>query len=180
MTAAEPPPSPPPPERRSRWSYGKFPRVNRRTFIIIGGLVAAMVIVGVVLSITSASHGQRTTISDFAANVKFIKFEAGKQEIKVGESTTLVFNVQNSEDRVIDDAKVSVTVDPAAGNAYLSISNSTLDLPSMNMDARTGEIKVTITATGTPATEAIYIVRGTLFAEETKTDVREFQLTIKQ
>jgi hypothetical protein len=75
---------------------------------------------------------------------------------------------------------VVLTVEPTAGDNYLSISNTTTGLPAMNTDARTGETKVTITATGTPAKEAVYVVKGTIFAEDTKTDVREFQLTIKQ
>jgi hypothetical protein len=171
MTAG-PPPSPPP-GRRLPWPFGKFPRgLGGRKFIIIGGLVAVAVIVGVALAATSTQQGQRTTISEFAPDVKFIKFEPSKQEIKVGESTNIVFNVQNSEGRAIDDARVTVTVEPAAGDNYLSISNSTTDLPAMNTDARTGETKVTITATGAPAKEAVYVVKGTIFAEDTKTDVR--------
>jgi hypothetical protein len=41
-------------------------------------------------------------------------------------------------------------------------------------------MEVLITATGTPAIEAVYVVKGTILAEETKTDVREFRLTIRQ
>jgi hypothetical protein len=89
-------------------------------------------------------------------------------------------NVQNSEDRVIDDARVVITVEPEVGETYLSISNNTVDLPALHTGARTGEMEVSITATGTPATEAVYVVKGTVFAEGTKIDVREFRLTIRQ
>jgi hypothetical protein len=81
---------------------------------------------------------------------------------------------------VIDNAKVDVTVDPQVGNTYLSISNSTIGLPAMNTHARTGNIEVTINATGTPAKEAVYLIKGVLSTEGTRTDVREFQLTIRQ
>jgi hypothetical protein len=178
MIASGPPPRPPP--ERLPWPFGNFPRVERRTFVIIGSLVAVAVIVGAVLAIISAQQGERTTISEFAPKVNFITFEAEKQEIRVGESTSILYNVQNSEDRVIDDARVVLIVEPEAGQTYLSISNRTVDLPVLNKDGRTGEIKVTITATGTPATEAIYVVKGILSAEGTKTDAREFDLTVRQ
>jgi ABC-type antimicrobial peptide transport system permease subunit len=151
-----------------------------RTFIIIGSVIAVAVIVGAILAITSNQRSQRTTISEFAPKVNFIKFEPERQELRVRQNTSILFNVQNSEDRVINDSKVVVTLEPEVGKTYLSISNSTVDLPVLNTNGRTGEIKVTITATGTPAKEAVYVVRGTIFAEETKTDVREFQLTIRQ
>lgn len=182
MIAAEPPPLPPS-LPRSRWPFGKFPgtRKKRNFFIIIGGIVAVVVIVAAILAIISATRqGQQTTISEFAPDVKFIKFEAGKQVIRVGESTNISFNVENSENRVIDDAKVVVTVEPEVGYTYLSLSNSTIKLPVMNPDARTGEIVVTITATGTPAKEALYVIKGLVSTDGTGTDVRELQLTIQE
>jgi hypothetical protein len=81
---------------------------------------------------------------------------------------------------VINNSRVVITLEPEVGKTYLSISNSTIDLPVLNTNGRTGEIKITITAIGTPAKEAVYVVKGTLLAEETKTDVKEFQLTIRQ
>ncbi|HEU4824565.1 MAG TPA: hypothetical protein VFS97_14170 [Nitrososphaeraceae archaeon] len=81
---------------------------------------------------------------------------------------------------MIDNAKVVVTVEPEVGYTYLSISNSTIKLPVMNPNARTGDIEVTITATGTPAKEALYIIKGLVSTDGTATDVRELQLTIQQ
>jgi hypothetical protein len=174
--SAGPPPSPLP-RKRLPWPFDKI--LGDRRFMIIGGLVAVAVIAGVVIAVTAAQQ-EDTTISEFAPEVKFITFEANKQEIRVGESATVLLNVQNSEDRAIGGARVAVTVEPAAGNDYLSISNDTVELPAMNPDARTGEIKVTITATETPAEEAVYSVKGAVFAEDAKTDAREFRLTIRQ
>lgn len=180
MIAAEPPPLPPP-SARSGWPFRKFPIGRKKIFIIIGGIVVVAVIVAAILAIISAARqDQQTTISQFAPKVNFIEFEAIKQEIRVGESTSILFNVQNSEDRVIDDAKVVLTVEPEVGNTYLSISNSTIELPAMNTHARTGDIEITITANGTPAKEAVYVIKGVLSTEGTKTDIREFQLTIRQ
>jgi hypothetical protein len=108
-------------------------------------------------------------------------FEVDKQEIAVGESANILINVVNSEDKVIDDdARVVMTIEPYGYEPYLSISNSTIELPMfLGKDARTREIKVSITATGSPAKEAVYVVKGMVFVEETQSDVREFRLTIR-
>ena len=185
MIAAEPPPPPslPPSSERSPWPFGKFPGVKRKKiFIIIGGIVVAAVIIAAIVATISSSarQNQQTTIREFAPKVNFIKFDAGKHEIQVGQSTKIIFNVQNSEDRVINDAKVVITIDPEVGNNYISISNNTIKLPSMNTQARTGDIEVTLTATGTPAREALYVIKGVVSAEGTMTDVSEFRLTIRQ
>ena len=170
--SAEPPPSPP--GKRFPWPFDKL---RNRRIIIIGG-IAAIAIAAVVFAVTAQQES--TTTSEFAPDVKFVTFQADKQVVKVGESTTVLLNVQNSEGRAIDDARVIVTVEPAAGNSYLSISNNTVELPDMNPDARTGEIRIKITATGTPAEEAVYSVKGTVVAEDARADVRELQMTIKQ
>jgi hypothetical protein len=179
MITAEPP-SLPPPSARSPWPFGKFPSGRKKIFIIIGGIVIVAVILAAILAIISARQDRQTTISEFASKVNFIGFEAEKQELRVGESTNILFNVQNSEDRVIGDAKVDITIEPEVGTTYLSISNRTIELPAMNTHARTGDIEVTITATGTPAREAVYVINGILSAEGRRTDVREFELTIRQ
>lgn len=46
-------------------------------------------------------------------------------------------------------------------------------------DARTGEIKVSVTAIGSTAKVAVYVLKG-IFVEQTQSDVREFRLTIHQ
>jgi hypothetical protein len=114
-------------------------------------------------------------------NVKFITFEVDKQEITVGESTNVLINVQSSEDVVIDNAKVAVTIEPSGYEPYLSISNSPIELPVfLGKDARTGEVKVSITAAAAPAKEAVYVVKGIVFVNDVQTDVKEFPLTIRQ
>ena len=170
----------PPPKPGSRWPFGKLPSWAGRKTIIIGAAAAVAVAIGAALAVTSAQQDRDTTISELAPDVHFVAFEAEKEEMRVGESASIMFNVQNSEGRTIDGARVDITVEPEAGNTYLSISNRTVELPALHMDARTGEIDVSITATGTPATEAVYVVKGTIVAEDTKTDVREFRLTVRQ
>lgn len=117
-----------------------------------------------------------------AANVKFMTFEVDKQEIAVGESTNVLINVQSSEDKVIDDAKVVMTIEPSGYEPYVSISNSPMQLPPvfLGKDARTGEVKVSITATASPAKEAVYLVKGMVFVNDAQTDIKEFPLTIRQ
>jgi hypothetical protein len=170
----------PPPSSGPRWPFVKFPSWAGKRIFILGIAVAAAVAIGAALAITSAQQDRDTTISKLAPDVQFIAFGADRQEVRVGESAGVIFNVQNAEGRNIDGARVDITVEPAAGNTYLSISNKTVELPALHTDARTGEVEVSITATGTPAAEAVYVVKGTIVAEDTKTDVREFRLTIRQ
>ena len=116
-----------------------------------------------------------------APNVKFMTFEVDKQEITVGESTNVLINVQSSEDIVIDNAKAVVTIEPSGYEPYLSINNSPIQLPVfLGKDARTGEVKVSITAIDSPAKEAVYMVKGTVFVNDAQTDIKEFPLTIRQ
>jgi hypothetical protein len=116
-----------------------------------------------------------------APNVKFMRFEVDKQEITVGESTTILINVQSSEDIVIDNAKVVVTIESSGYEPFLSINNSPIQLPVfLGKDARTGEVKVSITATASPAKEAVYLVKGIVFVNDAQTDIKEFPLTVRQ
>jgi hypothetical protein len=108
-------------------------------------------------------------------------FEVDKQEITVGESTTILINVQSSEDIVIDNAKVVVTIETSGYEPFLSINNSPIQLPVfLGKDARTGEVKVSITATASPAKEAVYLVKGIVFVNDAQTDIKEFPLTVRQ
>ncbi len=116
-----------------------------------------------------------------ALNVKFMTFEVDKQEIAVGESANVLINVQSSEDKVIDDAKVVMTLEPSGYEPYVSISNSPIQLPVfLGKDARTGEFNVSITATASPAKEAVYVVKAMVFVNDVQTDIKEFPLTIRE
>jgi hypothetical protein len=116
-----------------------------------------------------------------ALNVKFTEFTPEKTDIKVGESTKVVFNVQNLEERSINGSKVMIVIEPSGYQPYLSISNPIVELPVMQgKDARTGQIQIVITATSSPAKEAVYTVKGVLLADGKQTDVRDFDLKISQ
>ena len=116
-----------------------------------------------------------------APNVKFTEFMPDRTDIKVGESSKIVFNVQNQENRSINGSRVLIGIEPAGYQPYLSISNPSIALPVMQgKDARTGEIEATITATSAPAKEATYTVKGVLMVDGQKTDERDFDLTIRQ
>lgn len=116
-----------------------------------------------------------------APNVKFTEFTPDRIDIRVGEATKIVFNVQNLESRSITDAKVVTVVEPSGFQPYLSIDRPTIELPDLqSRDARTGEMQITITAASSPAREAVYTVKGVLFAEGVQSDVSEFQLRIRE
>lgn len=163
----------------SRPPSEKSPKNRKKIFILLA-IVAIATMATVIMGqfvVQQQQHQQNQEVPD----VKFMTFEVDKQEIAVGESTNVLINVRNSEDKVIDDAKVVMTIEPPGYEPYVSISNSPLQLPVfLGKDARTGEVNFSITATGSPAKEAVYVVKGTVFVNDAQTDIKEFPLTIRQ
>ena len=163
----------------SRPPSEKSPKNRKKIFILLA-IVAIATMATVIMgqfAVQQQQHQQNQEVPD----VKFMTFEVDKQEIAVGESTNVLINVRNSEDKLIDDAKVVMTIEPSGYEPYLSISNSPIQLPVfLGKDARTGEVKVSITATASPAKEALYVVKGMVFVKDTQTDIKEFPLTIRQ
>jgi hypothetical protein len=155
-------------------------RKKKKIFILVAIVTIAIIATAIIIGQLSLQQ-QQQHLNPKAPNVKFMAFEVDKQEIVVGESTNILINVRNSEDKVIDDARVIVTIEPSGYEPYLSISNSTIQLPIfLGKDARTGEVKDSITATASPAKEAVYIVKVMVFVNDTQTDIKEFRLTIHQ
>ena len=114
-------------------------------------------------------------------NVKFTEFTPDKRDIRVGESTKILFNVQNLEMRPITDGQVIIVIEPSGYQSYLTIQNQTVQLPDLHSrDARTGQMEVVISAASAPAKEAVYTVKGVLLIEGSQSDVREFELRIRQ
>ena len=163
----------------SRPPSEKSPKNRKKIFILLA-IVAIATMATVIMgqfAVQQQQHQQNQEVPD----VKFMTFEVDKQEIAVGESTNVLINVRNSEDKVIDDSKVVMTIEPSGYEPYVSISNSPLQLPVfLGKDARTGEVNFSITATGSPAKEAVYVVKGTVFVNDAQTDIKEFPLTIRQ
>src|ERR687893_453951 len=157
----------------------KNTKTKKKIFIAVAIVTAATLASAVIIG--QFFIQQQNQQNPEAPNVKFMTFEVDKQEITVGESTNLLINVQSSEDIVIDNAKAVVTIEPSGYEPYLSINNSPIQLPVfLGKDARTGEVKVSITATDSPAKEAVYVVKGTVFVNDAQTDIKEFPLTIRQ
>ena len=91
-----------------------------------------------------------------APNVKFTEFTPDRRDISVGESTKILFNVQNLEMRPIIDGQVIIVIEPSGYQSYLIIQNRTVHLSYLqSRDARTGQMEVVISAVGAPAKEAI-------------------------
>jgi hypothetical protein len=58
------------------------------------------------------------------------------------------------------------TIEPSSYEPFLSRSNSTIEIPVfLGKDARTEEIKVSVTATRSSAKEAVYVLKGLVFVE---------------
>lgn len=157
----------------------KNTKKKKKIFIAVAIVTAATLASAVIIG--QFFIQQQNQQNPEAPNVKFMTFEVDKQEITVGESTNVLINVQSSEDILIDNAKAVVTIEPSGYEPYLSINNSPIQLPVfLGKDARTGEVKVSITATASPAKEAVYVVKGTVFVNDAQTDIKEFPLTIRQ
>jgi hypothetical protein len=168
-----------PPRLSSRSPPEKSPKNRKKIFILVA--IVAITIISVAIIIGQFFVQQQHQQDPEAPNVKFMTFEVDKQEIAVGESTNVLVNVRNSEDKVIDNAKVVMTVEPSGYEPYVSLSNSPIQLPVfLGKDARTGEVNISITATASPAKEAVYVVKGMVFVNDAQTDIREFPLTIRQ
>lgn len=168
-----------PPRLSSRSPSEKSPKNRKKIFILVAIVAITIISAAVIIGqfIVQQQHQQNPE----APNVKFMTFEVDKQEIAVGESTDVLINVRNSEDKVIDNAKVVMTIEPSGYESYVSISNSPIQLPVfLGKDARTGEVNISITATASPAKEAVYVVKGMVFVNDAQTDIREFPLTIRQ
>jgi hypothetical protein len=142
--------------------------------ITVAALAVAVAVAIIVFSIPMQ------TDSD-APNLKFTEFTPDRMDIKVGEFTKILFNVQNLETRPITDAQVVIVIEPSGYQSYLTIQNQTVQLPDLHSrDARTGQMQVVISAAGAPAKEAVYTVKGVLFVEGDQSDVREFELRVRQ
>jgi hypothetical protein len=167
-----------PPRLSSRSPSEKSPK-NRRIFIPVAIVAIATIAAAVIIGQFFVQQQHQNP--EAPPNVKFMTFEVEKQEIAVGESTNVLINVQNSEDKVIDHAKVVMSIEPSGYEPYISISNSPIQLPVfLGKDARTGEVNISITATASPAKEAVYVAKGMVFVNDAQTDIKEFPLTIRQ
>lgn len=142
--------------------------------IAIVALVVAIAVAIIVFSMPMQTNSD-------VPNVKFTEFTPDRRDISVGESTKILFNVQNLEMRPIIDGQVIIVIEPSSYQPYLTIQNQTVHLPDLHSrDARTGQIEVMISAAGAPAKEAVYTVKGVLFIEGNQSDIREFELRVRQ
>ena len=142
--------------------------------VAIAALAVAIAVAIIVFSMPMQTNSD-------APNVKFTEFTPDRRDISVGESTKILFNVQNLEMRPITDGQVIIVIEPSGYQSYLTIQNQTVQLPDLHSrDARTGQMEVVITAAGAPAKEALYTVKGILFIEGNQSDVREFELRVRQ
>ena len=142
--------------------------------IAVAALAVAIAVAIIVFSMPMQTNSD-------APNVKFTEFTPDRRDISVGESTKILFNVQNLEMRPITDGQVIIVIEPSGYQSYLTIQHHTVQLPDLHSrDARTGQMEVVITAAGAPAKEALYTVKGILFIEGNQSDVREFELRVRQ
>jgi hypothetical protein len=151
-----------------------------KSTIIVAGVAALVAVVATTVAIMVLAFPASI---NSPPNVKFVEFTFDrKQDIKVGESLKVFFNVVNHESRTFNDVRVGVFIEPSSSyQPYLLIDKPTVILPALTgKDSQTGQNQVTISVTGSPAKEAIYTVRGVIYVDGMQTDVREFDLKIRQ
>lgn len=154
------------------------PDLKSKVIIIAGAVAVAAAIFTVAVMVFASFSGIN---GDSPPNVKFVQFDTDRQEILVGENMKVFFNVESHEPRTINDTKVIMLIEPSSGEAYLSVDKPTVILPILHgKESRTGEVQASITATGSPAKEAVFVVKGVLYVEGHQTDVREFDLKVRQ
>lgn len=142
--------------------------------IAVAALAAAIAIAVIVYSMSIQTNSG-------IPNVKFTEFTPDKMDIRVGESTKILFNVQNLEMRPIVDAQVVIVIEPSSYQPYLTIQNQTTELPDLyGKDARTGQMQAVINAVNAPAKKALYTVKGVLFVEDKQSDVKDFEFRVRQ
>ena len=142
--------------------------------ITVAAFAVAIAVAIIVFSIPTQTNSD-------APNLKFTEFTPDRTDIRVGESTRILFNVQNLETRPITDARVIIVIEPSGYQSYLIIQNQTAQLPDLHgRDARTGQMEVVINVAGAPAKEAVYTVKGLLLIEGNQSDVREFELRVRE
>lgn len=145
-------------------------------------IIAAGVVTVAVAVVTAAVTGFAfTNNGNPAPNVKFVQFDTDRREILVGESMKVFLNVESHEPRTINGTRVIMLIDPPSALTYLSVDKSTVLLPPLSgKESRTGEVQVTVTATDSPAKEATFVVKGILYVEGHQTDIKEFDLKVRQ
>ncbi len=108
--------------------------------ITVAALAVAIAVAIIVFSIPTQTNSD-------APNLKFTEFTPDRTDIRVGESTRILFNVQNLETRPITDAQVIIVIEPSGYQSYLIIQNQTAQLPDLHgRDARVGQMEVVINA----------------------------------
>ena len=85
----------------------------------------------------------------------------------MGENITVLINVRSCEDKVISDGRIVMTIERSGYESFLSLSNSTIQLSTfLRKYARTRQIHVPLTAAGSLAKEAAYLVKGMVLVGE--------------
>lgn len=93
--------------------------------IAVAALAVAIAVAIIVFSMPMQTNSD-------APNVKFTEFTPDRRDISVGESTKILFNVQNLEMRPITDGQAVIVIEPSGYQSYLIIQNQTVQLPDLH------------------------------------------------
>ncbi len=89
--------------------------------MLVIALAVAIAVAVIVFSMPNQTNSD-------ALNVKFTEFNPDRRDISVGESTRILFDIQNLEIRPITEAQVMIIIEPSGYQSY--VINTKPDSPS--------------------------------------------------
>ena len=79
-------------------------------------VVSIVIVTGALIGLLYVQEQKQ--LDEGVPNVKFMTFEVDKQDIAVGESTNVLINVRSSEDKLVQNARILMTIEPSAMNHF--------------------------------------------------------------
>ena len=125
--------------------------------MLISTVALAVIAVVVILMGVFTVNKEKDWQSEGVPDVKFIIFEAEKKGNSSGRKhPTVLIDMRSSQDQVINGTRIVMTIEPSGYESFLSLSNTTIQLPMfLGKDARTEQIHISLTTMVSPAKEAV-------------------------
>jgi len=125
--------------------------------MLISTVALAVIAVVVILMGVFTVNKEKDWQSEGVPDVKFIIVEAEKKGNSSGRKhPTVLIDMRSSQDQVINGTRIVMTIEPSGYESFLSLSNTTIQLPMfLGKDARTEQIHISLTTMVSPAKEAV-------------------------
>lgn len=152
--SGQPPPLP-------SWApFTSFPKRRMKKLILISTFALAVIATAETLK-EFLMLIKKKTAERRSTRCEVHSIRGWKKEIAVGENITVLIKVRSCEDKVISHGRKVMTIERSGYESFLSLSNSTIQmLTFLRKYARTRQIHVSLTAAGSVAKEAGYLVKA--------------------